>query len=536
MYRFRKKVLLILLPAVFCLGAPYLSAQSFESYLHKGDSLHCLYRFEDALAQYMGAFRRAGNLEQKSLVDRKIDQSQNALSMTDFCARPEVVARDRYSVKDFFLYYPMENRSWRIDPNPLDYLSTEISLYFPDKARSVIFSAADATGARNLYRTENLDTCWSAPEPLDERLTSSGNEIFPVLSSDGNTLWFASDGLPGMGGYDLYVSRRDPASGSWSEPANLGIPFSSPGDDFLLLNTDDGECTIFASNRDCSKDSVYIYVLEYDPLPVMTPVHSAEELKELSSLRPPQNSAATVNIASAGRIVTETDNTKLYRARTEQSRALRDSIYRYENDLDALRGLFSQAEGETRELVTRLIREKEEALIPIRKELEAVSAEIRSIEQNFLKGGVVGSRPTEAIPRGESRPRYSFRRNSAGTALKIKLKQRESDSSEAFSISPIGHFADVADFPLGTVWQIRLMSNVRHATLDDIHGLSPVYERLSSNLKYTCYAGVFRSYAAAMSQLNKVRALGFTEARIVVWQDGKSADVATMRSQQPQRP
>ncbi len=186
--------------------------------------------------------------------------------------------------------------------------------------------------------------------------------------------------------------------------------------------------------------------------------------------------------------------------------------------------------------MTRLIREKEEALIPIRKELEAVSAEIRSIEQNFLKGGVVGSRPTEAIPRGESRPRYSFRRNSAGTDLKIKLKQRESDSSEAFSISPIGHFADVADFPLGTVWQIRLMSNVRHATLDDIHGLSPVYERLSSNLKYTCYAGIFRSYAAAMSQLNKVRALGFTEARIVVWQDGKSADVATMRSQQPQRP
>ena len=52
----------------------------------------------------------------------------------------------------------------------------------------------------------------------------------------------------------------------------------------------------------------------------------------------------------------------------------------------------------------------------------------------------------------------------------------------------------------------------------------------ASNLKYTCYAGVFRSYAAALRQLNKVRALGFTEARIVVWQDGKSADVSALRA------
>lgn len=529
----RKNIFLILLLAGLCLGGPHLSAQSFEGYLAKGDSLHREFRFEDALTQYMAAFRRAGSLEQKSLLDKRIDHSQNAVSMTDFCAQPEVIARQRYSRKDFFLFYPMKNRSWRVDPNPLDSLAGEIPLYLPEKERSVVFSAADPTGARNLYRSEDRDSCWSAPEPLDEVLTSSGNEIFPVLSADGNTLWFASDGLPGMGGYDLYMSRKDPETGAWSEPSNMGIPFSSPGDDFLLLHTEDGKFTMFASNRDCSKDSVYLYVLEYDPLPVMSPIRSPEALQKLSSLMPPQNAPATVNISSVGRVVTETDNTKLYRVKTEQARALRDSIYRYEHDLDALRGLFSQAEGETRTLVTRLIREKEDALIPMRKELESVSAEVRQIEQNFLKGGVVSNRQIDVPPRGEALLRYSFARNSAGTKLKLKVQKPRKEDTEAFAIRPIGTFADAGNFPLGTVWQIRLFSGVRHATLDDIRGLSPVYERLSSNLKYTCYAGVFRSYAAALAQLNRVRALGFTEARIVVWQDGKSADVATMRSLQP---
>ena len=530
MYRLRKNIFLTLLLAGLCLGGPYLGAQSFESYLQKGDSLHRKFQFEDALSQYMAAFRRAGSLEEKSLVEGRIDHAQNAISMTDFCAQPEVIARGRYSMKDFFLFYPMKNRSWRMAPNPLDTLAGNFPLYLPDHERSVVFSAADETGARNLYRSEDRDSCWSAPEPLDEVLMSMGNEIFPVLSPDGSTLWFASDGLPGMGGYDLYVSRKDPLTGAWSEPSNLGIPFSSPGDDFLLMHTEDGKHTLFASNRDCSKDSVYIYVLEYDPLPVMSPVHAPEALQRLSALLPAQDAPATVSISSVGRVVTETDNTRLYRAKTDQARSLRDSIYRYEHDLDALRSLFTQAEGETRSLVTRLIREKEEGLIPLRKLLEQTTSEIREIEQNFLRGGVVTSRQVDPLPKGEALLRYSFARNAVGPSLKMKIQKQRKNDTEAFSINPIGRFADSGDFPLGTVWQIRLFSGVRHATLDDIRGLSPVYERLSSNLKYTCYAGVFRSYAAALRQLNKVRALGFTEARIVVWQDGKSADVSALRA------
>ena len=76
-----------------------------------------------------------------------------------------------------------------------------------------------------------LDTVWSVPVAEPALSTSSGNEIFPLLSSDGKTMYFSSDGFYGVGGYDLYKSIWDESSKSWSAPQNLGFPYSSPADD-----------------------------------------------------------------------------------------------------------------------------------------------------------------------------------------------------------------------------------------------------------------------------------------------------------------
>ena len=60
-----------------------------------------------------------------------------------------------------------------------------------------------------------------------------------------------SKGLYGMGGYDLYVSQWNSETGDWDVPVNMGFPYSSPYDDFLFINTEDGKYSIFASNRGC---------------------------------------------------------------------------------------------------------------------------------------------------------------------------------------------------------------------------------------------------------------------------------------------
>ena len=262
-----------------------IAAQLFA----QGDSLRKAYCFGAALDAYEAAAKEAADsLERQRCEDGAI-LAQNGLNMLGFCNKPVVVAREKFSLKDFFLYYPLPDRSWRPVPNALDTLGSGPvnATWIPERASSLYFSAPDADGIRNLCRTQFADTVWTAPELLGEQLTSSGNEIFPMVSPDGQSLYFASDGLYGMGGYDLYVSHWNKEQREWDTPMNLGFPYSSPYDDFLFINSPDGKYSVFASNRGCAADSVFVYVLEYDSMPLRYNFDDAgEEIRTLAGLAP----------------------------------------------------------------------------------------------------------------------------------------------------------------------------------------------------------------------------------------------------------
>ena len=85
-------------------------------------------------------------------------------------------------------------------------------------------------GGYDIYVSNRTpDGGWNEPIIMNRAINTQGNEQFPVL--DGDTLYFASDGLVGMGGLDIF--RTYPmANGRWSAPKNLGIPVNSGADDF----------------------------------------------------------------------------------------------------------------------------------------------------------------------------------------------------------------------------------------------------------------------------------------------------------------
>ena len=489
---------------------------TMEQIVARADSLHRAYRFEDAIGLYLSVGR-----------EDKIGASQNGLNMTDFCADPHVVARERFSRKDFFLFYPLLPQGWHASPNPLDSLEG-FPLYYPKGADAIYFSALDRAGTRSLFVTENLDSLWRAPHLVSERLLSTGSEIFPMLSPDGKTLYFASNGLFGMGGYDLYASSWDEESGSWGDPVNMGFPFSSPADDFLLMDTEDGKYTLFASNRDCSPDSVYIYVLEYGSSRARKPVRGYEDLVRIASLRPVNDLSRIDNGSAVSSDVPMNANTRLYARKMEEARALRDSIYSHERALDALRLQLSQAnEGEKADLSARIM-SRENALLPLRQLLEETNLEVRLVEQSFLQSGVVSSGEDREVVGAELG--YTFAKNAMGGRFRLRLGTHPRNSS--FRIAPVGRFAQDVTLPPGIVYQIEVFTSPRHASLEDIKGLSPVYERLSSNLRYTYSVGLYPSYAGALLDLNTVRALGFPEARIVAYRDGRPLPVRQARNEE----
>ena len=103
-------------------------------------------------------------------------------------------------------------------------------------------------GGSDLWITARRGDGWSEPINLDPVVNTSGNEIAPHLSADGSELYFASDAHPGMGGFDLYRSRR--IGEGWGPPEILPRPFNSDADDVFFSGTLTADTTWLSSNRE----------------------------------------------------------------------------------------------------------------------------------------------------------------------------------------------------------------------------------------------------------------------------------------------
>lgn len=106
---------------------------------------------------------------------------------------------------------------------------------------------AGGYGGYDIYVTNKLDSGWSVPENLGPNINSAGNEKSPFIHTDNLTLYFSSTGWPGVGGYDIFYSRKD-KDGKFTKPKNIGYPINSEGDDVGFFVSTDGHYGYFASN------------------------------------------------------------------------------------------------------------------------------------------------------------------------------------------------------------------------------------------------------------------------------------------------
>jgi len=115
---------------------------------------------------------------------------------------------------------------------------------------------------------------WMAPYIRNQRFGKAKNlgsiintafdEEGVAISRDGNTLYYSSNGLDGMGGFDVYKSIRQPDS-TWSQPINLGYPINSPADELFYHPTADTMVALYSTIRENSYGGLDIYKIQKDP-------------------------------------------------------------------------------------------------------------------------------------------------------------------------------------------------------------------------------------------------------------------------------
>lgn len=529
-----RKTTYILISALMLLQSLCLFAQTEKvvDEVHKGDSLRLEYRFEAAAEAYMSASEMMvdslltpeDSLFKLDISDRLL-MAENGISMMDYVYVPNVVARHKFSIDDFYLYYPLSDGAWRPSPSQLDTVAHEFSKasYVPEDTDAIYWSSTDKDGIRNIFHSAYQDTVWSAPALINEHMTSPSDEIYPMLSQDGKKLYFSSAGLYGVGGYDIYVSEWDASSGEWSVPVNMGFPYSSPYDDFLFAGSEDGEYSVFASNRDCSRDSVCVYVLEYDNMPVRRAVDDPDELKEIMALAPAQmNTGGGQTEIEAD--IPENLDTRRYMLKMSEVRMLRDSIDRLGAEVEDAR--ISNDED--------AVLDGEFALVTLRDSLARATAVLQDIEMEFLFSGVVID-PDKLLAEADREiavqtADFVFTRNNPGASLTLDMLEPEPEFDYSFKVLEEGQFAADNTLPSGLVYQIQMFSSNVKAGVSKLKGLSPVFETQTATGRYIYRVGLFQNYSDVLSNLNSVKRAGFRSAFIVAFNDSKEITVAAARS------
>ncbi|MCS6894581.1 MAG: OmpA family protein [Bacteroidia bacterium] len=115
-------------------------------------------------------------------------------------------------------------------------------------------------GGTDIWYAQKVGNEWGAPVHAGKIINTPFNEIYPHVGRDGKTIYFASDGHPGMGGYDVF--RAEGRLASWQQPKNLGTPINSSYDDFSLFWIKQDTIGFIASNRPGGRGRDDIYLVK----------------------------------------------------------------------------------------------------------------------------------------------------------------------------------------------------------------------------------------------------------------------------------
>lgn len=225
------------------------------------------YNFDGATARaekYLASKHNADGPEH-SLAEEVISRAEIGRTMLDRVEK--VIVIDSMTVdKDSFF------RAYSISPTTGTIASTAAlprnmktdgptTVYVSENGERMLWGQPDSNGNIHIVETNHLaDGSWEQPAPIGDDLCLGANASYPFLLADGMTLYYASDGEGSLGGYDIYVTRND--GDRYLNPQNIGMPYNSPMDDYLLAIDDATGVGWWATDRNLipGKLTVYIFV------------------------------------------------------------------------------------------------------------------------------------------------------------------------------------------------------------------------------------------------------------------------------------
>ena len=268
-------------------------------YYYLGRAYQLSYQFDEAISYYRRYTINSTN-EEVSIQDIEslVSECENGNFMLKYIYEPKISDVKRVCIDDFSNFIVTKPANGTFIPTPKDLLTKEdlkqgySSLIFypsnPKRGDKIVYSSYGLTSmyGTDLFIIEMLeDGFWSKPKNLGDAINSKADEDYPYLTSDGQTLYFASKGHYSMGGFDIYRSIYSTSTRQWSTPENLGFPISSPYNDFLYVPDTEDQLAVFITNRSIAADSVDVVLMPIDNSPIRRSFDNVENVWRIGELK-----------------------------------------------------------------------------------------------------------------------------------------------------------------------------------------------------------------------------------------------------------
>jgi len=167
------------------------------------------------------------------------------------CNRP-----DTYGGCDLF-FTKKEGKDWLAPQNMGDVVNSNHWESQPSLSAdgSVLYFTSDRPGGlgKSDIWQSTLDSTgkWQLPRNLGSAINTPDEENAPFIHANGHTLFYASNGMPGMGGFDLFISQRTDTL--WNMPVNLGYPINTVADQVGMYISSNGKTAYYTDDRPATR-------------------------------------------------------------------------------------------------------------------------------------------------------------------------------------------------------------------------------------------------------------------------------------------
>jgi tetratricopeptide (TPR) repeat protein len=256
--------------------------------LYLAESYHNTYRFEEAVTAYQACVGALKPDDSKlPEFQRKIKQAEAGARMLTKVDDIAIVDSAVVSKSEFLKFYKFSAELGSLKQEPLKLSSRRNvdKVKYTTQRQDRVYYSDSIHGHMNIFTSYKLLDTWSDAASISDVINTSANENYPFLLLDGVTLYFAADGENSLGGYDLFVTRFTPATNSYLPPENIGFPFNSPANDYMMVIDEQRKIGWFASDRYQPAGKVMIYTFVPNATKLIVRSEDKDYIRRMAQLK-----------------------------------------------------------------------------------------------------------------------------------------------------------------------------------------------------------------------------------------------------------